>query len=318
MERTSRTFAIGIRRLPRKLRRSVSVAYLLLRVSDYFEDNERMSPTEKIAALNGWASILGDEGEPGSAAALPLDIAADDPLPDAHAVRDVGSILAAFKALPAEHHDYVRTHVVASTHGMARWVESGPAFTSESDLDDYMFEVAGRVGHLLTDLFAAEIPRVADRKAHFDRLGRDFGLGLQTVNVIRGLHEDPERGWLFIPTDFLGQSGDGIKNGMQGGLDRPTRLKALDLLTSKADRHLQAAEEYVVGLPRSEWGVRLFCLLPLLFATRTVGLSAGNDSVFETEVKLERAEVMRITRTAHLGAGSNAWVRREWRRLRAI
>ncbi|MYK68472.1 MAG: hypothetical protein F4020_02595 [Gammaproteobacteria bacterium] len=36
---SSRTFAVGIRILPEPLRTEVTVAYLLLRVSDYLEDN---------------------------------------------------------------------------------------------------------------------------------------------------------------------------------------------------------------------------------------------------------------------------------------
>ena len=38
----SRTFAIGIERLPGVLCEATTVAYLLLRVSDYLEDNEEM------------------------------------------------------------------------------------------------------------------------------------------------------------------------------------------------------------------------------------------------------------------------------------
>jgi len=48
----SRTFAIGIERLPGVLCEATTVAYLLLRVSDYLEDNEDMDSDEKIGLLN--------------------------------------------------------------------------------------------------------------------------------------------------------------------------------------------------------------------------------------------------------------------------
>ncbi len=54
----SRTFAIGIEQLPGVLCDAGTVAYLLLRVSDYLEDNEDMPAEEKIALLNLWAEIL--------------------------------------------------------------------------------------------------------------------------------------------------------------------------------------------------------------------------------------------------------------------
>ena len=48
----SRTFAIGIEQLPGVLCDAGTVAYLLLRVSDYLEDNEEMPDEKKIVLLN--------------------------------------------------------------------------------------------------------------------------------------------------------------------------------------------------------------------------------------------------------------------------
>ena len=36
------------------------------------------------------------------------------------------------------------------------------------------------------------------------QIGREFGLALQTVNVIRGLHADWRRGWVYVPRSFAG------------------------------------------------------------------------------------------------------------------
>src|SRR4051812_20578281 len=54
----SRTFAVGIDLLPEPLRAEIEVAYLLLRVSDYLEDNESMEAPRKAALLEGWARVL--------------------------------------------------------------------------------------------------------------------------------------------------------------------------------------------------------------------------------------------------------------------
>ena len=58
---TSRTFALGIERLPRILSDATTIAYLLLRVSDYLEDNEEMDAKEKVDLLNLWINILNPE-----------------------------------------------------------------------------------------------------------------------------------------------------------------------------------------------------------------------------------------------------------------
>ena len=55
---TSRTFALGIERLPGILCDAATIAYLLLRVSDYLEDNEEMHADQKVMLLNLWINIL--------------------------------------------------------------------------------------------------------------------------------------------------------------------------------------------------------------------------------------------------------------------
>src|SRR5690348_10356842 len=70
--------------------------------------------------------------------------------PDAVVAQHAADILARFATLPKEVQDIITQHVIHSSLGMARWVERGPQVNDEADLDDYMFEVAGRVGYLLT------------------------------------------------------------------------------------------------------------------------------------------------------------------------
>lgn len=298
----SRTFAVGIDLLPHPLREEVETAYLLLRVSDYLEDNESMEPDQKAVLLERWAAILEGSGELARfrAAMGP----ADDPTPDALVARHVDQVVEAYGAMRPEARAVVGRHVRDSSRGMARWALRGPDLAHEADLDDYMHEVAGRVGWLLTELFALDVPAVRRIRGEMMELGREFGLGLQTVNVIRGLHSDHERGWVYVPRSFGGQGApDGIFD------DRERQLRALSLLVAKAERHLDAAQRYIRRIPRWQRGIRLFCLLPYLFAVRTLALSRGNPAVFHAEVKMTREEVLRITRAARLFGWSNAWIR---------
>ena len=59
---------------------------------------------------------------------------------------------------------------------------------------------------------------------------------------------------------------------------------------------------------------KLFCVLPLLFAVRTLALSKANPDVLRQEVKMTRREVLSITRGAKLLGFSNRWL--DWRRRR--
>ena len=328
LQRSSRTFAVGIDLLPEPLRREITVAYLLLRVSDHLEDSKILDDRDKIALLGRWASALETPGGDDDLIAT-LALTREE-TPDALVARHAGSVLEALGALDPAAREIVTRRVRESTLGMARWTRRGSDFGAEADLDDYMHEVAGRVGLLLTELFRARLSGLRERRGLPERLdsgasrdrpepdggrapgammalGRSFGLGLQTVNVIRGLHEDPSRGWVYVPRDFVpGPEAQG------GALFHPSNAQAalgvLNALAAKADRHLADARAYVRMIPRRHHRVRLFCILPLLFAVRTLALSRGNPEVLRREVKMTRAEVLAITRSARVMGFSNTWL----------
>lgn len=311
--RASRTFAVGIEILPHPLRDEITVAYLLLRVSDYLEDNQEIAEDEKVFLLEEWRRVL--DGGPGRAALIDrLGEAAED-TPDASVARHTARVLEGLGRLAPEAREIVVRRVRESSAGMARWTERGSKFETEEDLDDYMHEVAGRVGHLLTELFAHRLPGVGRDRARMMALGREFGLALQTVNVIRGLHEDRHRGWVYVPASFLPDGMDPRE--LFEPANHAAAMTVLERLVEKADRHLAAARSYMRMIPRRYHRVRLFCLLPLLFAVRTLAISRTNPEVLDRETKMSRREVLAITRRAKLFGFSNRWIARYCRRLAA-
>ena len=310
--RSSRTFAVGIEILPEPLRAEITVAYLLLRVSDYLEDSRELGDDEKITLLGDWKRVLDGRGE------RPLLVdrlkTAEEDTPDAFVARHAAAVLEGLDALSPASREILVRRVGESSAGMARWTERGSVFETEADLDDYMHEVAGRVGHLLTELFELRLPGVGKERDRMMSLGRDFGLALQTVNVIRGLHEDRERGWVYVPAAFVPDPGIRASE-----LFDPANLEAamavLARLVAKADRHLAAARAYIRLIPRRYHRVRLFCLLPLLFAVRTLAISRANPAVLRRETKMTREEVEAITFRAKVMGFSNRWIDRYCRHL---
>lgn len=317
---TSRTFAVGIEALPRGLRDAVTLAYLVLRVSDYFEDTPSLGDTERAEALTLWAGLVRSGDGQEKVDDLVRAVSDEDrDLPDRLAALEAERILDGLLRLPPAFREPIRLHTSATTEGMARWTLRGPDFPDEGALDDYMFEVAGRVGLLLTDLFGAHSPVVARRRERLLEVAVSFGLGLQTVNVIRGLHEDPARGWSFVPRHVLPRS---VPAGA-GAVD-PRRLpgedqsRILDFLIGKAGRHIRDALTYCRLVPRRERGIRIFCAIPAVLASRTAEASRGNLRVFREPVKVDRREVRRIVLTARLLFFSDRWLEREERRAERL
>ena len=308
----SRTFAIGIEQLPGVLCDAATVAYLLLRVSDYLEDNEDMVAESKVRLLNTWVEIL--EGKAKSEDLTREIQNANTSNPDAVVAQHAADILTRLATLPQEVQEIITQHVIHSTLGMARWVERGPQVNDETDLDDYMFEVAGRVGYLLTHLFAWYSFTIRNRKDTLLPLAREFGLALQTVNVIRGLRRDYERGWVFVPKKFLAQVNLTAHELFQPE-NRAQAIQVLDMLADKAERHLRAALTCVKTLPPWQHRIRLACIFPLMFAIRTLAISRRNDQVFENEAKISRAEVRQIVTDSMLWGWSNVWLDSYYRKL---
>jgi len=311
----SRTFAIGIEQLPGVLCDAGTVAYLLLRVSDYLEDNEDMDAEKKVRLLNVWVEIL--QGNAASEELTEHIQNVDTTNPDAVVAQHAGDILMRLATLPQEVQEIITDHVIHSTIGMARWVERGPQVDDEADLDDYMFEVAGRVGYLLTHLFAWYSSTIRNRKDRLLPLAREFGLALQTVNVIRGLRKDYERGWVFVPRKYLAQV-HLTEHELFQPENRAAAIQVLDMLADKAERHLHAALTCVKTLPPWQHRIRLACIFPLMFAIRTLAISRRNAHVFEDEAKISRDEVKQIVVDSKLWGWSNAWLDNYFQKLNVL
>jgi farnesyl-diphosphate farnesyltransferase len=312
---TSRTFALGIERLPRILCDATTIAYLLLRVSDYLEDNEEMESNEKMVLLNLWVNILREE-EKVELLTSKLSKANTDN-PDAIVAQHSKELLQHLHSLPYAVQEIIIHHVINCTQGMARWTKRGPTVCDERDLDDYMFEVAGRVGYLITQLFAWYSITIRRREKEIMPLAREFGLALQTVNVIRGMREDYNRGWVYIPQIFIQEMGL-TREQLFDPEHREQALKVLDMMTNKAERHLRQALKYVKSLPWWQHGIRLGCIFPLMFAIRTLAISRHNAQVFESEAKITRNEVKKIVLDSTLWGWSNLWLERYYQELNVI
>ncbi len=308
----SRTFALSIEHLPGILRDAITLAYLAFRISDFLEDNHEMPPERKVELLYLWERVLGGEVDADELTARLADV--DDSDPEAAVAQHADDVLAAIRRLPTEVQSYIIEEARESARGMARWQARGPVVHDEDDLDDYMFEVAGRVGHMLTRIFAWHYAPLRELRDELMPLAREFGLALQTVNVIRGLAKDYERGWIFVPESFCAQVG--LK---PPDLFKPEHLEksmqVVDMLADKAEGHLRAGLSYVQRIPRRFHRIRLACMWPLFFAVRTLAISRNNARVLRSEAKITRQEVKQIIVDTQTMGWSNRWLDGYYERL---
>src|SRR5438132_231462 len=98
--KTSRTFALAIPFLPEPTRREVTIAYLLLRIGDTFEDATGWVPQQKISALMEFNSLV-HTGLRGDVAGFAQRLKADPPGASATDLELLGETGAVLEALDA-------------------------------------------------------------------------------------------------------------------------------------------------------------------------------------------------------------------------
>lgn len=308
----SRTFSLSIERLPSQLRDPITIAYLLFRIADCIEDHGAIAADRKADLLRLWSDILTGKRPPDDLTVQIGDL--DDKDPEVYVARHAGRVIDHLHTIPGEIRDVITAHASETAQGMARWQVQGPFVATEEEMDDYMHQVAGRVGYLLTEIFSWYSPAIRKRRTRLLPLGREFGLGLQTVNIIRGLRKDYERGWIFIPASFFEKTG----LTRESFFERDNGYKALSVLNlviEKAKRHLDNGLIYITLLPRYQRRIRLACTWPLLFAVKTLALSRNNHRVITDEMKMTRPQVKNIVSVATMLCWSNTALRNYYRHL---
>lgn len=323
LPQVSRTFALCIRFLPAEVRRAVLLSYLLCRIADTIEDAGELDGGTKARLLGLFAGALAD----GGGGLLPLAEALnprDDP--DARLVAEAQRVCALLATQPATVRAAVVTWVGEMCRGMAEFAAAAPAdeggaalrsLQSEADLDRYCYFVAGTVGHLLTALFAAMRPRITPAAGgRLDALAEDFGAGLQLVNILVDVARDRQRGVCYVPESVCQAAGLAVDDLLRPELKTRAR-QALQRISRRAHERLDCAREYCLQIPRAEYQLRLFCLIPYLLALRTLrALDAdARYPLAGQRVKIGRPAVYRTVAAARFCAASNRLLRVYARRL---
>jgi phytoene/squalene synthetase/2-polyprenyl-6-methoxyphenol hydroxylase-like FAD-dependent oxidoreductase len=296
----SRTFARPIAMLPGDLRVAVTCGYLLCRIADTIEDNAALPSTDRDALYAAFLRVL----EAGLAPEVFVERYAvvRDEGPDHTLCRELPKVWRTFRRLPPAMQAATTPWVAEMTRGMQLYShrpagsDGIQALHTVEDLQRYCYFVAGTVGHMLTELFIASSQGLEPRRAHTLReLAESFGMGLQLVNILKDVTDDRARNVSFVPRTACGSQGLAVRE-LVSREQRERAHAAVAPLFDVARDMLDRAVEYTLAIPAEEQGIRLFCLLPVWMAARSLLHARGNDAMFEPDrpVKIARDEVEAI------------------------
>ncbi len=311
--RVSRTFAIGIAVLPGDLGRAVLVGYLLCRIADTVEDDGTASAARRQALLVRFLECFDEPAKAESFAAEASDIVADQAYLDL--MRGTKLVFDLFHSLPKASADIVEKWTREMTAGMSEFVgryPSGIRIQTMPEYRRYCYYVAGTVGHLLTDLWYCHSSLVKERD--YERLlvhCEAFGEALQTINILKDIAWDIEHeNAAFVPEELFRARGSSHQTMLHHDW-RVQNREALMELVALAKDDLRAALDYLNAIPKPALQIRLFCVLPVLFAVATLREIEKSSAMLQSGggVKISRGEVRSLILAGSISTISNKTTR---------
>ena len=293
----SRTFALTIPQLPAPLRRVVGNFYLLCRIADTVEDATEIDGDTKAQYQQRFLEVMRGQTDPqGFAKEVAPRLGQSVSKDERELVAKTSDVIAVTNTFQTDARSAIENCINIMSEGMARFGRvAGPGGLRDiAELREYCYHVAGVVGETLTTLFCLSSRKISKRKMQLEQFAVSFGIGLQMTNILKDVWDDMRRGVCWLPRDVFAKRGVDIA-GLPDGQKTPEFSDALGELIAVGHAHLKDAMAYTLTIPRSEAGIRRFCLWAILMATMTLKkLDKNRDYTLSETVKISRRAVRAV------------------------
>ena len=329
LRHVSRSFDLSIRLLPQALQAPVAIGYLLARATDTVADTTALPLDERQVLLDLMSEAI---AAPSTSAPkshelsrLTQAFAAQQTDPHERALMQaLPQCLPLLYSLSQADQASVRQVLGHITRGqqldMTRFGPGLQALQTETELADYTWLVAGCVGEFWTELCGRHLPGYSLLpQEEMMRIGRQYGMGLQRLNIIRDAGADLAAGRCYWPVETLAQAGltPALLAQAAQTPNTDTQYALAPLYTEWLDHtQTQLADGMRYALALKPLRLRLASALPALIGARTVALlRQAGPAALNQRVKMPRHEVHALLWRIALGLGSAAALEREFRQL---
>ena len=323
LPRVSRTFAPTIRMLPKGLNVPVTVAYLLCRIADTVEDSDALSVNEKKEMLTVYANIFTKTDSDYFVEFIQLIKKLPNRTSDDELTHNFQIVYDVYNNFSKMIKTQIGRWVAEMSRGMHKYAQSKlrkkfSFLNTMKELDEYTYFVAGTVGYLLTELFSFYSHTITPAiNGRLESLAESFGKGLQLVNIIRDMATDLRRGQSYIPDELLKK----YRLTRESIFEKENAEQAQHLfneLIENAIKHLDRALDYILLIPKRETRIRLFCMLPLFWAMRTLQKIQENTLALlgSDKIKIPHNIIRKEYYLALINMNSNRLMRRHYLSIR--
>lgn len=315
----SRSFYISVALLPKKLRDPVALAYLLARASDTIADTAEIQSELRLEKLRSLARVIQAPEERDAVADV---VASFAPLQkDSAERRPIESLPGCFgwlERMDPEDRVEIQTVLEKINRGQLQDLErfhdrtQVVALEKSVELDDYTYLVAGSAGEFWTRLCFARLKRFSKRtEVEMLELGKNYGMGLQLINILRDAGRDLQAGRCYFPEEELAAA----RLEPRQILRESQRFQPIyRAWRTKAEAGIRAGVDYALSVRNRR--VRIATVLPALIGARTLALvrDAGATALHR-QMKVPRKEVRSIIRRLITTLGSRSQIEAMFREL---
>ncbi|MBV9673438.1 MAG: squalene/phytoene synthase family protein [Verrucomicrobia bacterium] len=279
----SRSFYLSIRFLPKKIRPTIAIGYLLARASDTIADTNGLpaeARTRLLTQVKSWIC----SGIESDRQLLKECIKAQPQGAERDLLAALEKIVGAKSLLPLVHQQLLEEVLAKIIQGQLldlerfELVSEPQALPDDSSLEEYTYLVAGCVGEFWTKLCLLEWPHYArvDR-VQIMHWGKRFGQGLQLVNILRDFSTDIQSSRCYLPIAEM------EKARSDPASVRENWMRWLE----RASLYLKAGWDYTISVRPAR--VRFACAVPVLIGIRTLQLL--KDQPVRPGIKISRQQV---------------------------
>ena len=329
LRHVSRSFDLSIRLLPQALQAPVTIGYLLARATDTVADTTALPLAERQILLDRMSQAIvapsTSTQESHELSRLTQAFAAQQTDPHERALMQaLPHCLPLLFSLSQADQASVRQVLGHITRGqqldMTRFGPGLHALQTEAELAEYTWLVAGCVGEFWTELCGRHLPGYSLLpQEEMMRIGRQYGMGLQRLNIIRDAGADLVAGRCYWPVEILAQSG--LTPALLAQAAQTPHSETLHSLAPLYTQWLDNTQALLAdgmryALALKPLRLRLASALPALIGARTVALLRhAGPAALNQRVKMPRHEVHALLWRIALGLGSADVLQKEFRKL---
>lgn len=280
----SRSFYISVRFLPKRIRLTIALAYLLARASDTIADANGTEPQLRSEFLAQFLKRIRSGDFNPSLEVAPF-LAKQAEGPEKTLLLHINPVVQSLGLIATQHRELVAEVLSKIIHGQTLDIErfemrhGTQGLPDDGSLEEYTYLVAGSVGEFWTKVCLLEWRGYSDQpEAKLLGLGRDFGNGLQLINILRDFPNDLRQGRSYLP----------VTNLEVVAADPSLARSEWERWRQRALSYLEGGWQYVnaVRPPR----VRFACAVPLFIGVHTLDL-LGREPKLRPGIKVPRSEV---------------------------